>query len=189
MAARAVTPIPARSPANLGHDRCSSGCGTPAEPKPDENTLVVANLVNWTACSVFALRSSIVLLAVCMLVWLSLMPVIETGEQTVLRRAIPFERQGRVFGFAQLVENAASPLTAFTIAPLADRVVIPFMTTGAGATGIGDWFGTGTDRGLALIFTVAGLLGVATTAVLWQSRSYRASRTDRDFVVPVGRVR
>ena len=93
----------------------------------------------------------------------------------MLQRAIPFERQGRVFGFAQLVENAASPLAAFTIAPLADRVVIPFMIPVTPAPVV---ICPGTepvpDRGLALVFTVAGLLSVATTAVLWWSRSYRA---------------
>jgi DHA3 family multidrug efflux protein-like MFS transporter len=136
-------------------------------------TIVAANLVNWTACSVFALRSSIVLLAVCMLIWLSLMPVIEAAEQTVLQRAVPFERQGRVFGFAQLVENAASPLTAFMIAPIADQFVIPWMTDGAGASAIGEWFGTGPDRGLALIFVAAGLVGMGVTALVWRSRSYR----------------
>ena len=65
-----------------------------------------------------------------MIVWLALIPVIEAAEQTVLQRAIPFERQGRVFGFAQLVENAASPLTAFLMAPLAETVFMPFMTDG-----------------------------------------------------------
>ena len=68
----------------------------------------------------FALRSSIVLLAVGMIMWLALIPVIEAAEQTVLQRSIPFERQGRVFGFAQLVENAAAPVTAFLIGPLAE---------------------------------------------------------------------
>ena len=58
-----------------------------------------------------------------MFVWLRLIPVIEAAEQTVLQRSIPFERQGRVFGFAQLVENAAAPLTAFLIGPLAERGV------------------------------------------------------------------
>ena len=37
------------------------------------------------------------------------------AEQTVLQRVVPFERQGRVFGFAQSVEQAASPLTAFLV--------------------------------------------------------------------------
>ena len=68
-----------------------------------------------------------------MVVWLALIPVIEAAEQTVLQRSIPFERQGRVFGFAQMVENAASPLTAFLMAPLAEAVFMPSMTDGVGA--------------------------------------------------------
>ena len=123
--------------------------------------VVVGNLVNWAVCSVFAVRSSIVLLTIGMVVWLTLIPVIEAAEQTILQRAIPFERQGRVFGFAQLVENAASPLTAFLMAPLAETVFMPLMTDGAGADAIGDWFGTGPDRGLALMFTLAGAASVS----------------------------
>jgi DHA3 family multidrug efflux protein-like MFS transporter len=106
-------------------------------------------------------------------VWLLLMPVVEAAEQTVLQRSIPFERQGRVFGFAQLVENAAAPVTAFLIGPLAETFVMPFMTDGNGAEAIGAWFGTGPERGLALMFTLAGLVGVAITLAAWGSRSYR----------------
>jgi DHA3 family multidrug efflux protein-like MFS transporter len=135
--------------------------------------IIVGNLVNWAVCSVFALRSSIVMLTVGMLVWLALIPVIEAAEQTVLQKAVPFERQGRVFGFAQLLENAASPLTAFLIAPLAETIFMPFMTDGSGVDWIGDWFGTGPERGLALMFTLAGLVGVIVTAAAWGSRSYR----------------
>lgn len=134
--------------------------------------LLAANLVNWTVCSVFALRSSIVMLAAGMVVWLALIPVIEAAEQTVLQRSVPFERQGRVFGFAQLVENAASPLTAFAMAPLAEAVFMPFMTDGRGADWIGAWFGTGPDRGLALMFTLAGVIGVVVTVAARASRSY-----------------
>lgn len=136
--------------------------------------LVVGNLVNWSVCSVFTLRSSIALLTVGMVVWLTLMPVIEAAEQTLLQRSVPYERQGRVFGFAQLVENAAAPLTAFLMAPLAEAVFIPYMTTGGGVDAIGSWFGTGFERGIALMFTLAGLLGVVVTLLAWNSPSYRA---------------
>ncbi len=135
--------------------------------------ILLGNLVNWVVCTVFTLRSSIVLLVIGMTLWLALIPLIEAAEQTVLQRSIPFERQGRVFGFAQLVENAAAPVTAFMIGPLAETTVMPFMTDGSGADAIGSWFGTGPDRGLALMFTLAGLVGVVATLAAFASRSYR----------------
>ena len=135
--------------------------------------ILICNLVNWTVCALFTLRSSIVLLTIGMAVWLLLIPVIEAAEQTVLQRSIPLERQGRVFGFAQLVENAASPLTAILIGPIAEAFVMPSMTDGRGADWIGGWFGTGPERGIALIFTVAGVLGVVVTLAVRASRSYR----------------
>jgi DHA3 family multidrug efflux protein-like MFS transporter len=108
-----------------------------------------------------------------MFVWLCLIPAVEAAEQTILQKVVEPERQGRVFGFAQSVEQAASPITAFLIGPIAQLIFIPFMTTGAGVDMIGSWFGTGTDRGLALLFTVAGLIGLAVTLLAMRSNAYR----------------
>ena len=137
-------------------------------------TLFLANIAMWSICSVFTLQASILLLAVGMFVWLCLIPAVEAAEQTVLQKVVPPERQGRVFGFAQSVEQAATPITAFLIGPIAQLIFIPFMTTGAGVELLGPWFGTGTDRGLALLFTAAGLIGLAVTLLAMQSPSYRA---------------
>ena len=136
-------------------------------------TLLLVNLVIWTVSAVFTIQASIILLTVGCFIWLFLGPYAEAAEQTTLQKVVPFERQGRVFGFAQSVEQAASPLTAFLIGPLTQFVVIPFMTNGAGATAIGDWFGRGPDRGIALVFTFAGLVGVLVTAVAFRSKAYR----------------
>ena len=135
-------------------------------------TLLLVNVVLWSVSSVFTLRSSIVLLAVGMFVYLCLMPFAEAAEQTVLQKVVPFERQGRVFGFAQSVEQAASPLTAFLISPVAQFVAVPFMTTGAGVELIGGWFGTGPERGLALVFTITGIIGLLLTLVAFRTRYY-----------------
>ncbi|WP_431917768.1 MFS transporter [Nonomuraea jabiensis] len=135
--------------------------------------LLLVNLVLWTVTLLFPLRSSIVLLAVGMYAYMLLVPYAEAAEQTILQKVVPYERQGRVFGFAQSVEQAASPLTAFMIAPIAQFVFIPFMTDGAGARAIGDWFGTGADRGLALVFMLTGVIGLIATALALRSRPYR----------------
>lgn len=136
-------------------------------------TLFLANIVMWSICSFFTIQASIVLLAIGMFVWLCLIPAVEAAEQTILQKVVPPERQGRVFGFAQSLEQAASPITAFLIGPIAQLIFIPFMTTGAGTDLIGSWFGTGTDRGLALLFTVAGLIGLVVTLLAMRSYSYR----------------
>ncbi len=68
---------------------------------------------------------------------------------------------------------AASPLTAFLIGPITQLVFIPFMTDGAGADAIGGWFGTGPDRGIALVFVLTGVIGLIVTVLALQSRFYR----------------
>lgn len=136
-------------------------------------TLLLVNLITWSVCCVFTIQPSFWLLAGGCFVWMLLGPYAEAAEHTVLQKVVPLERQGRVFGFAQSVEQSASPLTAFLIGPLTQFVVIPFMTDGAGAASIGSWFGTGPSRGIALVFTVAGVLGVIVTILALRSRYYR----------------
>ena len=57
--------------------------------------------------------------------------------------------------------------------PRAVMQVIPFMTDGWGARVIGPWFGTGADRGIALVFVVTGILGLLVTGMALLSRPYR----------------
>lgn len=148
--------------------------------------ILIGNFINWVMCAVFTLQSSILLLGIGMLVWMSLMPMIEAAEQTVLQRVVPFDHQGRVFGFAQTVENAAAPLTAFLIGPLAQLVFIPLMRPdGAGGELIGSWFGTGDERGIALIFTLAGVLGMIATLMARSSQWYRQISQHDSEQVPV----
>lgn len=135
--------------------------------------LLLVNVVLWTVTILFPARSSIVLLAVGMAIYMLLVPFAEAAEQTVLQQVVPFERQGRVFGFAQSVEQAASPLTAFFIGPITQFAVIPFMTDGWGARTIGPWFGTGADRGIALVFVVIGVIGLIATVLAMNSGYYR----------------
>lgn len=141
-------------------------------PKP-LRTLLTANLIVWSVAAVFTIQSSVLLLGVGCFIWLFLGPFAEAAEQTVLQKVVPFERQGRVFGFAQSVESAASPLTAFLIGPLTQFVFIPFMTTGEGAEMIGAWYGMGPERGMALVFSVTGVIGILVTIAAFGSRQYR----------------
>lgn len=136
-------------------------------------TLFRASIIMWVSCIFFTIQPSILLLAAGMLLWMTLSPFIEATEQTIIQKVVPYERQGRVFGFAQSIEQAASPITAFLIGPIAQFFFIPFMTNGAGAELIGSWFGTGHARGIALVFTTAGIIGLIVTLFAMKSKSYK----------------
>ena len=135
--------------------------------------MFVANIVIWIISALFTIQPSIVLLSVGMLIYISVVPFIEAAEQTILQKVVPQERQGRVFGFAQSVEQSASPLTTFLIGPIAETFFIPFMTTGAGVGLIGSWFGTGPDRGIALVFVVTGIIGLILTVIAMNTKYYK----------------
>lgn len=135
-------------------------------------TLFRVNTIIWLTCILFPLQPSIMMVAMGALVWMAMFPYIEATEQTIIQKVVPVERQGRVFGFAHSIEQAASPVTAFLIGPIAQYVFIPFMTTGAGVELIGEWFGIGTGRGIALVFIMAGLLGITVTTIAKRSPAY-----------------
>ncbi len=136
-------------------------------------TLFKASIVMWISCIFFTIQPSIILLAAGMLLWMTLSPFIEATEQTIIQKVVPYERQGRVFGFAQSIEQAASPITAFLIGPIAQFFFIPLMTNGLGTELIGSWFGTGPARGIALVFTTTGIIGLIVTLLAMRSNSYK----------------
>lgn len=108
-------------------------------------------------------------------IWLymALVPAIEAAEQTVIQRVVPYETQGRVFGFAAAFESAAAPVTAFLIAPIAEFVIIPYMDSAAGRGAFGALLGEGSARGIALVFLVGGLVMVLAAAAAFLTRPYR----------------
>ncbi len=136
------------------------------------SAMFAGNIVIWAISSVFTIQPSIVLLSIGMFIYISVVPFIEAAEHTIIQKVVPLERQGRVFGFAQSVEMSASPLTTFLIGPITELFFIPFMTTGMGVTLIGDWFGTGADRGIALVFTLTGIIGLIITLIAMNTKYY-----------------
>ncbi|MDQ1089693.1 MFS transporter [Siphonobacter sp. SORGH_AS_1065] len=135
-------------------------------------TLFLTNIIMWAVCCVFTLHASIILLSIGLFVYMCLIPIIEAAEQTIVQKVIPPEKQGRVFGFTQSIEQAASPVTALLIGPIAQYLFIPYMTTGDGIRWLGPWFGTGADRGIALIFTITGIIGLVITLLAMRSKPY-----------------
>lgn len=137
-------------------------------------TLLIANVIMWTICILFPMRSIVPFLAIGMFIYMCLIPFVEAVEQTIIQRVVPLKRQGRVFGFAQAIESMSLPITAFLIGPIAEFLVLPAMREGGALSdSVGSWFGTGDVRGMALLFILSGIVGLIITLLAFRTRSYR----------------
>lgn len=136
-------------------------------------TLLWAVVVMGLIGAAFTIREWPWLLIIGSWLYMVIIPAIEAVEQTIIQRVVPYERQGRVFGFAQAFESAAAPITAFLIAPLAEFWIIPYVNSDAGKSSLGWLLGAGEARGIALVFLVSGLPIVATSLLAFATKSYR----------------
>lgn len=123
--------------------------------------------------ALFTIRELWWLYAGGIFLYMCMIPAAEAAEQTVIQRVVPYQRQGRVFGFAQSVEAGAAPITAFMIGPIAEFGIIPYMKSDNGKQTLGWLIGSGEARGIALVFLAAGLIMAVAAAFSFTTRSYR----------------
>jgi DHA3 family multidrug efflux protein-like MFS transporter len=136
-------------------------------------TLLWAVVVMGVLGALFTVREWAWLYIVGIFLYLTLVPVVEAAEQTVIQRVVPLPRQGRVFGFAMAFESAAAPITAFLIAPIAQFWIIPYARSTEGAAQLAPLLGDGTSRGIALVFLVAGFILIAAALLAFLTPVYR----------------
>lgn len=136
-------------------------------------TMLIVNLVVSVVGIVFAIREIWLLYTLGIFIYMLMFPVIEAAEQTIIQKVVPYKRQGRVFGFAQSIEAAAMPITAFIIGPVAQFGLIPYMASDAGKAQFGWLLGEGEARGIALTFMIAGFIGLVFGLVAFTTKSYR----------------
>lgn len=136
-------------------------------------TLLLVVVAMGVLGAAFAIREHWWLYAGGIWLYMCLIPAAEAAEQTIIQRVVPLSRQGRVFGFAMAFESAAAPVTAFLIAPIAEFWIIPWARSDEGSATLEPWLGTGSTRGIALVFLVAGLIMVVAGALALLTKSYR----------------
>jgi DHA3 family multidrug efflux protein-like MFS transporter len=136
-------------------------------------TLLIANIIMATIGMLFTIREFWILYVVGIFLYMCLIPIIEATEQTIIQRVVPLKRQGRVFGFAQSFEAAATPITAILIGPIAQFWIIPYMNSPNGQSQLGWLLGSGDARGIALLFVVGGLIMLIAAILAFKTRSYK----------------
>ena len=142
-------------------------------------TMLILVMIMGLLGALFTIRDWWWLYAGGIWLYMTLIPAIEAAEQTVIQKVVPYETQGRVFGFAAAFESAAAPITAFLIAPIAEFLIIPFMDSRAGRDAFGWLLGDGEARGIALVFLIAGLIMVAAAIAAFSRTAFPCSRWRR----------
>ena len=106
------------------------------------------------------------------------LPFINTGAEVLLRRNIPDETQGRAWGLIGIISQLGYIAAYASAGLLADRVFTPLlMPNGALASTIGRLIGTGSSRGIGLMFILSGIFVVVLAIFIFNSRPTRKLET------------
>lgn len=113
-------------------------------------------------------RPSLIVIAAGYVTLMLLLPVVNTASQVVWQLKVTPGMQGRVFSLRRMLSSVASPLAILLAGPLADGVFEPLLAPGGGLAGsVGRVIGTGTGRGIAFMFILAGAGTALMAAVGW----------------------
>lgn len=89
-------------------------------------------------------------------------PIINGSNQAIWQSKVAPDVQGRVFAARRLIAQVTSPLGVLIAGPLADLVFEPAMRSQSALSALfGSIVGVGPGAGMALMFVLAGILGVA----------------------------
>jgi predicted MFS family arabinose efflux permease len=103
------------------------------------------------------------------------LPFLNANLSTVMRSKVPTELQGRVFSTRDTIQYCTIPLGLFLGGYLADNVFEPFM---AGNSGLSQFLsrlvGTGKGSGMAVMFLLTGVVGLASSLMSLKSASLRS---------------
>lgn len=116
-------------------------------------------------------RPDLVLIGAGVVGFFLAVPLGNAAAETLLRRAVPDEALGRVWGLTGLITQLGAVLAFATLGPLADGWLEPLLASGgAAADALAGLVGAGPGRAAALAFGAAGL------ALLGTAIAARASR-------------
>lgn len=141
----------------------------------------VAGVLGFIAASAFGiilmgLRSSGLIVGAGCAFFLFCIPMASGPSQAIFQSKVALDVQGRVFAARGMISRSMMPLAFLLAGPLADRIFEPLMRADGGTlagTIIGQLLGTGTGRGIGLIYVVSGVLLLIATAAAWANPRIR----------------
>jgi hypothetical protein len=95
-------------------------------------------------------------------------PIIDGSNQAIWQSKVPPEIQGRVFSARLWIAQITIPVAMLLAGPAADNIFGPAMHAGGSLAGVfSPIVGTGPGAGMAIMFLIAGLLGILVAIGGW----------------------
>lgn len=133
------------------------------------NMLLCFMVLSGFSIIVAGLYPSVYLCATAAFLFFLGLPFINSCIQVIFQKKVAPDSQGRVFAFNSAITSSCLPLAYLVAGPLADGIFEPLMkTNGLLAGSIGQIIGTGTGRGIGLMFIILGGLTILTTIAAYQ---------------------
>jgi MFS family permease len=132
------------------------------------------------------LRPNTLVISAGQVLLLLLIPATAAMSQAVFQIKIPPDIQGRVFAIQGMIVRSMMPIAFLVSGPLADQVFEPLMAADGtlGQTFLGPLMGTGTGRGIGLIFIVACLFLWAESLVTFANPRIRNMEDEIPDAIP-----
>lgn len=125
--------------------------------KKYSNMLAVGLLLSGLSFSFIGFSTNMYFIICAGFVFLASLPLVNTSADVLVRRNIPNEKQGRVWGIIGILSQIGF-IIAYSLAGfLADYVFNPLLAEGGAlANSVGSLIGVGPGRGIAFLFIIAG---------------------------------
>ncbi len=112
------------------------------------------------------LKPSIWLVGAGVVLWYTVLPIMNASSQTIWMSKVEPDLQGRVFSMRRMMAQFTVPIGDFSAGPLADKIFNPLLIAGGPlAASVGGVIGVGPGRGIGLMFLVMAI--VPGLAALW----------------------
>lgn len=125
--------------------------------------MIVSMLLGGVGILLMGVQPNVILITAACFTFFFALPFVQGFFETIWRRKVVPDLQGRMFGFTRMVVMFTTTVAYLIGGPLADYVFEPLLAAdGTLAGSVGQFIGVGPGRGIALLFIVAGALIVLT---------------------------
>lgn len=158
--------------------------GVKGGPRRLVRGMTLCMLAGGLGVALMGLRENVVLITAACFIFFFTMPFVQGCHETILRKKVVHDIQGRMFASTSGLIMLASTLAYVLAGPLSEYLFEPLVAPGGPlAASVGSVIGTGPGRGIGLLFLVAGTLAMLVTLLGYLHPRVRNLETELPDVI------